>query len=295
MPCATAYWNEETEDGSRRAEDRLPFHVFLCLFSVFCSQRMSTQSSNINDAFFSGTYKEVWRKLIPPGLSETECDFIQDISALKRGDAVLDLMCGYGRHSLELGRRGYDVTALDNAADYIHEIKNTAAAEGLPVEAFAGSVLTAPLHKSYKAVVCMGNSFAFFERADAVALLKKAASHLRPDGVLLINSWMIAEIAIKHFREKEWYELDGYKYLLDYKFHFQPSRIESEHTLVTTDGRVEVISGVDYIFTLAEMEAMFAEAGLATKALYATPRKRPFKMGDNKIYIVAGKTPGTLP
>lgn len=256
---------------------------------------MSTQSSNINDAFFNRTYQEVWRKLIPPGLSEAECDFIADVAGLQKGDAVLDLLCGYGRHALELGRRGYSVTAVDNSVEYIAEIKAAAGTEALPVEAFAESVLIVPLHRQYKAVICMGNSFAFFERNDAVALLKKISDHLRPGGVLLINSWMVAEIAIKHFREKEWYELDGYKYLLDYKFHFQPSRIESEHTLVTTDGRVEVISGVDYIFTLAEMEAMFAEAGLATKALYATPRKRPFKMGDNKIYIVAGKAPGTLP
>jgi len=246
-------------------------------------------SSNINDNFFDGAYKEIWRKLIPPGLSEIECDFVEDIAQLKKGDAVLDIMCGYGRHALELARRGYAVTAVDNSVGYIKEIENTAVAEALVIEAIAEGALAVPLQKVYKAVLCMGNSFAFFNRSDAVALLKKLSAHLQNDGVLLINSWMIAEIAIKHFREKEWIALDGYKYLLDYKFQFHPSRIESEHTLVTADGRVEVIRGVDYIFTLAEMEAVFNEAGLVTKALYATPRKRPFKMGDNKIYIVAAK------
>jgi SAM-dependent methyltransferase len=250
---------------------------------------MSSQTSNINDSFFNGAYKEVWRKLIPPGLSEIECDFIEDIAQLKKADEVLDILCGYGRHALELARRGYAVTAVDNSTDYIKEIKEVAANEGLTVKAFVESALDVSLQKTYKAILCMGNSFAFFNRADAVALLKKLSTHLQQDGVLLINSWMIAEIAIKHFREKEWIALEGYKYLLDYKFRFHPSRIESEHTLLTPDGRVEVIQGVDYIFTLAELEAMFNEAGLVTKALYATPRKRPFKMGDNKIYIVAGK------
>ncbi|GAA4732528.1 class I SAM-dependent methyltransferase [Flavisolibacter ginsenosidimutans] len=246
-------------------------------------------SSNINDTFFNGAYKEVWRKLIPPGLSEIECDFVEDIAQLKKGDAVLDIMCGYGRHALELARRGYTVTAVDNSAGYVKEIENAAATEALAIEAIAEGALAVPLQKNYKAVLCMGNSFAFFNRNDALALLKKLSAHLQSDGILIINSWMIAEIAIKHFREKEWIALDGYKYLLDYKFQFHPSRIESEHTLVSADGRVEVIHGVDYIFTLAEMEAMFNEAGLVTKAMYATPRKRPFKMGDNKIYIVAAK------
>lgn len=250
---------------------------------------MTISSPNINDSFFDGIYKEVWRKLIQPGLSEAECDFIQDVAALQKGDTVLDLMCGYGRHALELARRGFKVTAIDNLDDYISEIRSTAQEEGLPLEAFANSALEVQLIHSYKAIACMGNSFAFFSRTDAVSLLKKLATHLQSDGSLIINSWMIAEIAIKHFREKEWYELDGYKYLMDYQFHFQPSRIESKHTIISADGSIDTIEGVDYIFTLAEMETMFNEAGLTTTSIYSTPRKRAFKMGDARIYIVAEK------
>jgi cyclopropane fatty-acyl-phospholipid synthase-like methyltransferase len=250
---------------------------------------MSTALANINDTFFEGNYKEVWRQLIPPGLSAAECDFIQQVAQLQAGDPVLDIMCGYGRHVLELARRGYHLTAADNSVDYIEEIKTASEKEALPVDAFAIDALQLQLQKQYKAIICMGNSFAFFDRTDAVSLLKKLAAHLQQEGVLVINSWMIAEIAIKHFREKEWYELEGFKYLLDYKFHFQPSRIESEHTLIGKDGQIEVINGVDYIFTLSELEAMFQEAGLRTKALYGTPRRRAFKLGDNSIYIIAEK------
>ncbi|MDQ6609802.1 MAG: class I SAM-dependent methyltransferase [Bacteroidota bacterium] len=251
---------------------------------------MSPEIPNINDCFFEGVYKDVWKKLIPPGLSEAECDFIEDVAALQKGDKVLDLLCGYGRHTIELAKRGYSITAIDNLATYIAEIKAIAKEEALPIEAHAESVLEMELSYQYKAAICMGNSFAFLNRQDGIALLKKIAFHLQSDGYLIINSWMIAEIAIKHFREKDWQELDGFKYLMDYKFHFQPSRIHSEHTIIAADGAIEVIKGVDYIFTLAELETMFNEAGLKTTALYSTPRKRPFKMGDNRIYIVAEKT-----
>ncbi len=250
---------------------------------------MPIEAVNINDTFFEGVYQDVWKKLIPPGLSEVECDFIKDIGGLNSNDTILDIMCGYGRHALELARRGFAVTAVDNSITYINEINLVAQREHLTIEALAAGALDVAFSQNYQAVICMGNSFAFFKKDDAVSLLKKLANCLAPDGVLIINSWMIAEIAIKHFREKEWYEVDGYKYLLDYKFHFQPSRIESEHTIIAKNNSIEVIHGVDYIFTLAEMEAMFQEAGLTTKGLYGTPKKRPFKMGDNRIYIVAGK------
>lgn len=231
----------------------------------------------------------MWRKLIPPGLSEAECSFIEDEADLQKNDNVLDLMCGYGRHALELGRRGYTVTAIDNLQDYITEIKTKAAEENLPVTAFAAGALEARPDGYYKAILCMGNSFAFFQKEEALQLLSKIAAHLAPDGLFFLNTWMIAEIAIRHFREHEWYKIDDYKYLLHYQYLFHPSRIESEHTIITPGQTVEVIRGVDYIFTLDELESLFRQAGLRLKDIYSTPRKRQFRMGDNKAYLVIGK------
>lgn len=250
----------------------------------------NTSAPNINDTFFKGLYKEVWKKLIPPGLSEVECSFIEEAAALQKEDRVLDLMCGYGRHTLPLAKKGYSVTAIDNLEDYINEINETASVEALPVQAIAAPVLTAGFLHQYKAVICMGNSFAFFNRENAINLLKKVSAHLLPEGSFIINSWMIAEIAIKHFKEREWLNVEDYKYLMHYWFHFNPHRIESEHTVLATNGRVEVINGIDYIFTLAELETMFQEAGLTTKAVYSTPKKRPFKLGDSTAYILVVKS-----
>lgn len=250
---------------------------------------MPQNSSNINDIFFQGGYKEIWRKLIPPGLSEAECSFLEEEASLEKTDAVLDLMCGYGRHVLELARRGYNLTAIDNLPEYISEIKNQAAAENLPVHAFASGALEAELTGTYKAILCMGNSFAFFGKEDALSLLKKISAHLCSDGLFFINTWMIAEIAIRHFREHEWHKIDGYKYLLEYKYFFTPSRIESEHTVVSPEGSVEVIRGIDYIFTLDELNALFSEAGLRLRDVYSTPKRKPFRMGDSRAYLVIEK------
>jgi SAM-dependent methyltransferase len=250
---------------------------------------MSVQTANINDTFFEGAYKDVWRGIIPNGLTEAEVDFITEIAGLQKTDSVLDIMCGYGRHAIELGRRGVHTTAIDNLKEYVEEIKTKAKEENLPTEAVQAGAMEVELTATYDAAICMGNSFAFFNKEDATHLLKKIAAHLKPGGVLIINSWMIAEIAIKHFRERDWHYVGEYKYLLDYKFLFHPNRIESEQTIISKDGSIEVLKGVDYIYSLDELEMMFKEAGLTTKNLYSTPRKRKFTLGDSRIYIVAEK------
>ena len=51
-----------------------------------------------------------------------------DALGLQRGDAVLDVGSGFGRHVYECARRGARVVALDHAADEVHETRNTLAA-----------------------------------------------------------------------------------------------------------------------------------------------------------------------
>lgn len=248
-----------------------------------------TNSSNINDHFFSGQYKEVWRRTIPPGLTEAEVDFIENAANLQKGQHVLDAMCGYGRHALVLGQRGYTVTAIDNATDYIKELNEKTSKLKLPVKGQDESIMTIDFENIFDAIICMGNSFAFFTEEQTISVLNKFATHLKPGGKLIINTWMIAEIAIRHFKDREWHQMTGYKYLIENKFLFQPTRIESVHTLIPIVGAIEEIKGVDYIFSISELEKMCAQNGFALKEVYSTPRKKKFALGDGRAYMVAEK------
>src|SRR6476620_6606251 len=133
---------------------------------------MTTGTDNINNSFFDSVYKDVWRTLIPNGLTEAEVDFIMENAVLQEGDKVLDIMCGYGRHSIELGKRGVSVTGIDNLKEYTEEINITAREQNLPVSAFQAGVLEVELQDSYDAIICMGNSFSFFNKEETTRILK---------------------------------------------------------------------------------------------------------------------------
>lgn len=248
------------------------------------------ESTNINDTFFNGFYKDVWRKLVPAGLTEAENDFIKEITGLQEGQKVLDIMCGYGRHALALARQGFAVTAVDNSNAYISEIDEYARIENLNLLTIHSSVLELKLVQTYDAIICMGNSFAFFNEEEATSILKNLSKHLKPGGIFLINTWMLGEIAIKHYREKEWFYAENYKYLVDNNYCFNPTRIESEHIIIRSDGETEHIKGVDYIFTIAEFEKILLKGGFLLGEVYSTPRKRKFQFGDTRAYIVARKS-----
>jgi 2-polyprenyl-3-methyl-5-hydroxy-6-metoxy-1,4-benzoquinol methylase len=246
-------------------------------------------SANINDIYFDGYYKQIWKAIIPEELTVKETDFIASYFQLAKGSKVLDLMCGYGRHALALARKGVEVTAVDNLADYINELKTGAEKEGLPVNALQHDVTSFSATDKYDLVMCMGNSLNFFDEADTVQILSSAAACLKPGGHLLLNSWSVAEIAFKNFKEKSWSEVNGLKFLTDSKLLFHPTRIETESTIIGPDGATEIKKGVDYIFSINEMEAMINKSGLQLKELYSIPGRKKFTVGEPRIYIVAQK------
>lgn len=245
--------------------------------------------NNINDTYFDGYYKQVWKSLIPGELTVKEVDFIISYFGLSRNSMVLDLMCGYGRHALALGEKGIPVLAVDNLEEYIDEIKHAVDDNGLPIQIIKEDVASFRTEKKFDLVICMGNSLNFFNAQDTQLILNNIAGFLKPGGALLINSWSIAEIAIKSFKDKSWSYCGDLKVLTDSKFLFHPTRIETESIIISSSGDTETKTGIDYIFSLGEYENMLNNAGLSLSEVYSIPGRRKFSLGEPRAYLIAKK------
>ncbi len=244
---------------------------------------------NVNDTFFDGSYKDVWRSMIPEELTAKETAYIISRFNLTSGSHVLDLMCGYGRHTLALSREGIQVSAVDNLSAYTNEITESVKKEKLPVEVHCVNVLDFNPAHSFDLAICMGNNLNFFDRADNIRLLSAVSRSLKPGGFVFINTWSLAEIVWKNHREKSWSQEGDYKYLADSRVLFNPTRIESETTLIAPDGSQEHKSAIDYIFSLNEMEEILSESGLQMQDVFSVPGRKKFSIGDPRAYILAAK------
>jgi len=247
------------------------------------------KSENVNNFFFDGYYKEIWRHVFPEKTTLAEIDFIINHFKLDPGKHILDVMCGYGRHSIELARRGLSVTAVDNLVDYIDEIKNIATAENLKIECICADALEMQVNTQFDAALCMGNSLQFFNENDVLQLLSKISDHLTPAGKLFINTWSISEIAIKNFKDKSWSRFGELLFLTESKLLFHPTRIEIDSITITSGGQREMKTGIDFIYSISEMERMLYKTGLQLKEIYSIPGKKQFTVGEPRAYIVAEK------
>ena len=86
-------------------------------------------------AMSSDWYKKIWTLDIQnqSWVEDTkhQVDFLVEKLGIKGNEKILDLACGFGRHSLELARRGYDVTGVDITPEYVEYATTQAQAENL--------------------------------------------------------------------------------------------------------------------------------------------------------------------
>ena len=80
-------------------------------------------------------YKKIWTLDIQNQSwvedTKRQLDFVIEKLHLTGNEKILDLACGFGRHSLELARRGFSVTGVDITSAYIRFAKEKSQEEGL--------------------------------------------------------------------------------------------------------------------------------------------------------------------
>ncbi len=130
------------------------------------------------------------RSVCDQELTGKEVSFLEEVSELKPSDRILDLCGGQGRHSLELGRRGYrNLTVLDYSRFLIELGKETAAREGLKIVFCQGDARYAGLKGShYNIVIVMGNSFGYcIDEEDNQLILQEIRRLLKKGGKVLLE------------------------------------------------------------------------------------------------------------
>jgi cyclopropane fatty-acyl-phospholipid synthase-like methyltransferase len=76
--------------------------------------------------FFGGLWSKIQAGGYPAERTAAECDRIQSALQLPQGANILDIPCGIGRHSVELARRGFQVTGVDFNPEYVASAQEAA-------------------------------------------------------------------------------------------------------------------------------------------------------------------------
>lgn len=145
-------------------------------------------------SFFSEQIGDFMFGRISPIKTAAEVKAVLKYSKLSRENHILDLACGRGRHSVELGRRGYRVTGFDYSKAYLTSAQQLVKKQKLQdcVAFVRGDMRRLSPHfrpGSFDMVVSLYNSFGYFSRrSDDQKMLHEIGRVLKPNGLIVLNT-----------------------------------------------------------------------------------------------------------
>jgi SAM-dependent methyltransferase len=241
-----------------------------------------------HENFFQGIALEVWRKAATPEQTRVEVDCLERVLGLRPNARVLDVPCGFGRHSLELAARGFHLSAVDYSLDMLEEARHAAVDAGLQIDWRRADMRDLSWDSEFDAAVCFGNSFGYPDVDGTRAFLRGVSRALKRGGRFALDSGMAAESILPRLREREWARVDDILFLEENRYDVEESRIETTYTFVR-DGEPHVQSGVHWVYAVREIRHLLREAGLQARRLYGSLDGSPFQLASSYLLLVAEK------
>ena len=163
--------------------------------------------------FFNATYLITdARTVCNPNLTRDEVTLLEKTLSLHKHDTILDFCGGYGRHSLELAKRGYrQLTVLDFSSYLIKLGKELAQKDKLNTIRFLKRDARCSGLKSntYSVIFMMANSFGYFRNErENVSILKEVSRILKKGGKLLLDL-IDPHYARTDLKPFSWHEADN--------------------------------------------------------------------------------------
>jgi SAM-dependent methyltransferase len=131
-----------------------------------------------------------------PDKTGRQIEFLHEHLPLPDFRQVLDVACGNGRHVGPLAHLGYEVVGIDRDSDLVSEAQRLH-----PTARFLGMDMRDldHLQEEFDAVICLWQSFGYFDEETNLEVLGKMADRLRLGGRMILDLYNR-----RYFKAVEW-------------------------------------------------------------------------------------------
>lgn len=141
-------------------------------------------------------------------------DLIESILPKRDFKRLLDLGCGRGRHTITLGKRGYDVTGLDLSERALNTARSKAASQQLKNVRFVQGDMREPIPDTFDAVLNLFTTFGYFlDDSENEKVIASVSDMLNESGLFLID-YLNAELIKDNLDPSDEGQYNQYSYTI---------------------------------------------------------------------------------
>ncbi len=238
------------------------------------------------DAFFSDFYLRAYAADEREGEAEAQALAAARLAGCPEGGELLDVPCGFGRHSVPLGRAGYRVTGVDRSGALLDEARRRTGHDRWPKLVRADYRELPFADASFDAAMNLFSSLGYLGDEEDTRVLAEIRRVLRP-GARLVVELLHRDRIVRGFAEQDWRLLGEGRLLLEQRtFDAAAGVAQTTQTLIDGGGERESRTFSVRVYTATELVAMLTRAGFTDVRCYGDLEGVPFAV-DTRLVVVA--------
>ena len=235
--------------------------------------------------FFHGLAVEFWRRAVPAEETVKDVNFIEAELGLARQSRILDIPCGNGRHSIELAKRGYSMTAVDLCHEFLVEARQTAINNAALLDCVRMDMRAFHFKNEFDGAFCFGNSFGYMDRTGNESFIQNIHRCLRPGARFIVETGIAAESLLPGLQARRWHRVGDIVVLAENCYDPAKGELRTEYTFIRGE-TVESGAATYCVYTVGELKELFRRCGFALTEVYGTRERDPYRLGD-RLFLVA--------
>ena len=238
------------------------------------------------DEFFSDFYLRAFAGAARDAGAGEQALAAARLSGCPDGGDLLDVPCGFGRHSIPLAAAGYEVVGVDRSRPLLDEARRRAGNSRRPKLVRADYRDLPFADASFDAAVNLFSSLGYLGNEEDTKALAEIGRVLRPGGRLVIDI-VHRDALVRGLLEQDW-ELLGEGRLLLEQRTFEPGAglVQVTQTVIEPSGERESRPYSLRVYTATELLAMVARAGFSDARCYGDLEGGAFGV-DTRLVLVA--------
>jgi len=227
-----------------------------------------------------------------PEQTDLETTFVRQVLKLPPHSKILDLCCGYGRHTYSLSKAGdYKMTGVDLSDDYLKIAKSKFSASN--IDYFKGDMRNLSFEDCFDAVINLFTSFGFFDSDDEnEKVLKEINKVLKKNGLFLLDYENKFFFVFNDVFKKEtyWKEMgDNCYYLCESSYDIINEREIFKAQLIK-NGKIEATTGYNIrLYSFPEIKRMLIRNGFEIKQVWGDYLSNPYSVKSKRLIILSKK------
>ena len=230
-------------------------------------------------------YLYFYADMLTPERTDAEVAALAQALALDRPMRILDLACGFGRHTNRLAALGHHMTGIDLMPGFLDIARRDAAERGVQVDYRQGDMRDLDFDAQFDRVMLLFTAFGYFDDAGNLRVLERIARALKPGGLIALDV-PNRDVTAKTVPPYMVTEKDG-NLMIDRNSFDSISGRSTNRRIVIRDGVRRDKAFSVRLYNATEIRDLLQRAGLEIQGLYAGWDLAPVTLDSRRLVVVA--------